>query len=336
MLTKNPTIKAQIIGLVCEFLRVINFKVSVNKVSSEEYLRIQNALNRLRFQDNTSISSDSAHVKRFQKKDRPTMRDYLRQFSEPTPDWLKDGDFSLQHFFESRTVFYPGAGNDGHALATFNVSRVAHCYVYVDYNYDENFMQNISSNEQQTIDADHDPLDWYHRLVRGYGPPELKLIDPVELSEETGGDQSLPIWFNHFAREPVDPMILLAIYDRLPEFSDSHGGLRIAVLYVRAEANALYQALFARLFPNHPPFAVLLEDYGFGQNTKSLRFRNPHGPMASVVQSYGKPKFLLAERDKEIWENYARVHCPEELGGMHSISRSLYEYVADSVKSPQT
>ena len=63
--------------------------------------------------------------------------DYLhRVHREPVPRWLEESDFSLDRFFESRTVYYPGAGYDGSPIKLFNRSHSAHCFVWVDRCYD--------------------------------------------------------------------------------------------------------------------------------------------------------------------------------------------------------
>lgn len=54
---------------------------------------------------------------------------------EPLPEWL-DGDgpppFDRGAFLSSRTVYYPGSGEDGQPVELCNRSRSAHCFIYVD------------------------------------------------------------------------------------------------------------------------------------------------------------------------------------------------------------
>ena len=242
------------------------------------------------------------------------MREYLRErFEYPVPNWLYRGDFTLENFFRSRTIFYPGAGNDGHAIATFNASRTAYCFIYVDYGYDPDTLpteltfpgdlaNTIRTRTGRNPDGflieltptflrfRGDPVEYPRDLLgnfrnltiqwlRGYRWLRLERLNPAifQVRGAMGGDQS--IWFAPLGRRLVEPFVLLAIYERLPQFGDDHGGERIAVLFVRAEANRLYRRLYAQLFPENPPFAVLLQDHGLGGNPPELRFRNPAGPM---------------------------------------------------------
>ena len=261
------------------------------------------------------------------------IRDYLRQFSEPIPKWLNDGNFTLGNFFESRTVIYPGAGSDGHAVATFNASRAAHCFVYVDYNYNHNgrFVAELTASEGYPEDLEDQHLpNWCRRWFRGYRPRNIRTIAPTEFESS---DSNSPLWVDPRYNKLVAPLSLLVVYKRLSSYGDNHGAPRIAVLFIRAEANRLYETLYGRLFSDYPPFAVLLQDHGFGGNTRDLRFSSPHGKMATIARRHGYPKFLLTEKNAEIWPGYARVQCPPEIGGMYKNRRSLFEYVGEGIGS---
>ena len=64
--------------------------------------------------------------------------DYLyNNYREPTPAWLmaidRDSEIPWKQFFESRTVFYPGAGMDPHTVNLFGGAHCAHCFINVDY-----------------------------------------------------------------------------------------------------------------------------------------------------------------------------------------------------------
>ena len=191
----------------------------------------------------------------------PTMRDYLREHrEEPTPAWLVNDNITLRNFFTSRTVFYPGAGDDGHAVAVFNASHTAHCFVYVDKDYNSNgeFLAEITSSEEPQMEN--------QRQFRGYRCSQTDEPGLEDIMITTNQEPGLSLFVEARSGEPVAPFVLLAIYDRLPDFCEEHGAERIAVLFVRAEANALYNMLYARLFPGEPPFAVLLQDHVCGGN----------------------------------------------------------------------
>ena len=63
------------------------------------------------------------------------MVDFLSKSREPFPEWLDKGEYNFRNFFDSRTIFYPGSGVDGHLLAILNPSHSAHCYFFVDQVY---------------------------------------------------------------------------------------------------------------------------------------------------------------------------------------------------------
>lgn len=237
----------------------------------------------------------------------PTMREYLTtNFREQTPRWLVCGEYSLEQFFNSRTVFYPGAGGDGHAVRLFNSSRTAHCFVYADLRYDR---ETVLSEE---------PLGY--RLERVIELPPESFAGGVGTEEEQR--EVLPLEVSPLSGESFDLFARLAIYQRRPEYDRTHGGFRIAVLFVRAEANALYQRLYGRLYSHQPPFAVLLIDIGMyraqlrERGMNELRFHNPDGPMATVaIRTGGLPQFLLVGDDDgagELWRGYDEVDCEPE------------------------
>lgn len=250
------------------------------------------------------------------------MIDYLRRYEEPMPDWLATGRVTLENFFESRTVFYPGAGNDGQAISVFNRSRTAHCFVYADYDYSLNkkFLAEIVLPMRYPKRV---CTPYERRAFKGYRWSQLYSLD----SEELGWNDS-NLWISALTGDLLrNPLALLAIYERLPDFSEDHGGERIAVLFVGAEASALCRMVYGRLFPHSQPFAILLQDHGFGRNSCGLRFRNPDGQIAKTVS----PRFLLVGRggSDEIWRGCKEVRCRAECGGMHAIPRRLYERSAE-------
>ena len=163
---------------------------------------------------------------------------------------------------------------------------------------------------------------------------ELAKLNPAELNKPGQSELDSPLWRDAFHRTQVTPLVLLAIYERLPEFGEDHGGQRFAVMFVRAEANCLYETLYGRLFPDNPPFGILLQAHGGGgANPMLCQFSTPYRPMRLRKYQYGNPRFLLAERDedKEIWQGYTRVQCPPETGGMHDNERSLFEYIGNDL-----
>ena len=59
----------------------------------------------------------------------------LKQCPEPLPDWLRQPSlrFEREIFFGSRTVYYPGSGNDGQPVSICARAHAAHAFICVDY-----------------------------------------------------------------------------------------------------------------------------------------------------------------------------------------------------------
>ena len=59
----------------------------------------------------------------------------LQQCPESPPQWLQQPSptFDRASFFGSRTVFYPGSGDDGQPVSVCARAHAAHAFIYVDY-----------------------------------------------------------------------------------------------------------------------------------------------------------------------------------------------------------
>lgn len=244
-----------------------------------------------------------------------TLYEYLHHHREDLPVWLarfKSGDpFPREQFFASRVVYYPGAGTDGHPVKLFGASHCAHCFVYADYGVTQPRL------ETELADPRHG--------FRGY-----HCLDRLQLCER---DLVPNAWSAHIARDeaPVSrfssvaasPFGFLEILERAPDLDDTHGARRIAVLFLGADGIAAYDALFCQGGGNSSPFAVLLEDHGFGGNYD----RFGQGGMLERIARHGNrlPQWLLVAENTRAWDGFARM--PEvdgDRGGMHASLRMLY------------
>ena len=221
--------------------------------------------------------------------------DYLRRVHrEPVPRWLEEGDFSLDRFFESRTVYYPGAGHDGSPIKLFNRSHSAHCFVWVDRRYDFDELMRREGTEGFDLKG-YDVRHVHHTdiVIRTvYGPP---------------------------VRNPSCHMV---VYDRQPYLGDEHGAERLALLVVRAEAHSAYEQIYGGRFRGNPPFAAVLQecmrlpgdDHPFG-GLQSL--------MHEASRRNGLPDFLLVGTDNtRPWPGYVRLeNAHSTFGGTVGNSR---------------
>ena len=247
-----------------------------------------------------------------------TMMEFLRGHSEEMPLWLdhyRAGDgLNRDAFFSSRIVYYPGHGSDGKAVRVFGGSSAAHCFVMVDYGYPE-----------KTLRAE---LTSLNRGFKGY-----RLLDLISLTEA----QVMPYpWSPSVSLTPREqqaaqnkgtwikpPYGLLAILERETGFDSSHGPGRLAVLFLGADGILSYDVLFCQPGHQSAPFAVLLQDHGFGGNYDSF---GRAGILARIVtQTAIRPQWLLVGSNTPAWDGYSKVpHVKADIGGMHAQPRHLY------------
>lgn len=245
------------------------------------------------------------------------LKSHLRALSEPIPDWLRNYQpgqpFSRQAFFQSRLVYYPGAGGDGHAVRLFGGSHCCHCFVYVDYGV---------SRAELVREIDDPQLGF-----RGYR--SLARLEPSERDIVPEG------WTPHVHRSElrsypvrfasVTPYALLEILQREKGYDDTHGPERLAVLFLGADGIASYDALFCQSSSTGPPFAMLLQDHGFGGNYD--RF-GAGGALELIAQRTGVyPNYLLVAADTAVWQGYEPVvDVSADVGGCWANARRLYRW----------
>ncbi len=245
-----------------------------------------------------------------------TPYEYLISFKHGLPDWLKNyqaGEkFNRQHFFASRVVFYPGSGFDGQPVKLFASTHSAHCFVYVDYGLDRQTIEAELSSERYRFQG-------YHTLSR------------IELAES---DITPTGWHPHITeaearattRAHIDtaPFGFVEILERNTEFDDNHGPERLAILFLGADGIAAYDALFCQKSSVKPPFAVVLQDHGFGGNYDHFGNNGLLHRIAGRCQVF--PEILLVAENTTPWENYHSIpDVAPDRGGMHNTRRNLYK-----------
>lgn len=254
-------------------------------------------------------------------RDHPmTLDTYLqRRHREDCPDWLKNfkkGDkFDRQNFFGSRLVYYPGSGSDGHAVKLFGSTHSAHCFVYVDYLFKQ-------SQVKAHLRGDHEGYDGafrgYHQLAR-LTLSEADLA-PVGWTQHVQGLER-----NRFS-DDFKPYAFLEILERDAEFDDDHGAQRLAILFLGADGIASYDALFCQGNGIRPPFAVLVQEHGFGGNYDKFGCGGLLDRIAQKCQVF--PKFLLVAEGSKPWTGYEKMdYLGGSVGGMHGNTRFLHEFV---------
>lgn len=249
-----------------------------------------------------------------------TLYEYLRRtLREDIPAWLdgfRNGDhFSRQQFFESRVVYYPGSGTDGHPVKVFGSTCSAHCFVYVDYGV-----------PQSALEAE---LEHPRHRFRGYHTSARLHLREGDLVPEGWtphvlGASEVPRNRYRFAAVAAAPFGFLEVLERDPEFDDNHGARRLAILFLGADGIAAYDALFCQGLGHLPPFAVVLQDDGFDGNWD----RFGRGGVLQRIATDCKviPQWLLVAENTDAWEGFERVPDVDgDHGGMHGHLRFLYE-----------
>lgn len=245
---------------------------------------------------------------------------YLLQLKEPCPKWLVDfhpeDSFDRDQFFNSRIVYYPGSGNDGHAVKCFGSTHAAHCFVYVD-----------SMTEQSRIEAElsHSSPQNSHRFL-GYHCLARLSLDAVDLIPN-GWKQHADTREERTFREPhITPYGFLEVLERDADRDDTHGAERLAILFLGADGIASYDALFCQKDGTPPPFAVLIQDHGFGGNYDKFGGDGLLEGIADQCKVF--PKFLLVAKNSKPWVGYSQsVNVNGEAGGMHRDMRFLHQFI---------
>ena len=242
--------------------------------------------------------------------------EFLRRIPEQTPAWLErfnaGATFPREHFFASRVVYYPGSGTDGQPVKLFGSTHCAHSFVYADYGVD-----------RPTVEAE---LENPGHRFRGY-----QTLVRVNLTER---DLSPRGWIPHINPAEVDrekyrfgtaPAFgFLEVLERDREFDESHGARRLAILFLGADGIAAYDALFCQEGSVSDPFAVVVQDHGFGGNYN--RFGRGGLLERLAARCNVIPRWLLVAENTDSWAGFERVPGVDgDRGGMHAHLRFLYE-----------
>jgi hypothetical protein len=242
------------------------------------------------------------------------MYEYLKNDKEPIPSWLleiKEGDkFSRDDFFSSRIVFYPGSYTDGHAVKVFGSTHAAHSFVYVDYL--------ISQEELESELVQHAFLGYENLFSIQLSANDLA---PYGWTPTIHFTPSYPFNAADKMREVYS---FLQILERKPEYDEEHGPKRLAILFLFADGIATYDALFCQARNKSEPFAVLLQDHGFGGNYDKFGMGGLMERIALHTQI--KPTYLLVSEDTMPWRDYIKIeNIQPDQGGMYNTTRYLYK-----------
>jgi hypothetical protein len=220
--------------------------------------------------------------------------DILARDQTSQPDWIREKPSFTEEirsqFLQSRVVFYPGGGDDGHPVKLFGSSQAAFCFVYAD---------------QAGYDYGHNPTGYCVILQEEVTWPRPRSKRPFHFQ---GTEPQRAQWI---------------VFQRQEQFGLDHGHEFIALLYVHGEAFTVYWDLWAR--NGKAPYAILLADHGFGGNFTGRRFGGHASPMYEWAEANEAwPDWLVvSEGSTEPWPGYKRI-SEGDRGGMHHDQRFLY------------
>ena len=207
--------------------------------------------------------------------------EYLLEFKEDLPQWLKDykpeDQVAFSDFMDCRVGYYPGAGYDGNLVRVCSKSHSVHCFLHADYG--------ISKEEMEKHLAEKECLNGYH------------IIGKVDWSETVCFESNR--WF----RPELEPYCFMVVFERDVDKDDTWGAERLAMTFLLADGIKTYGELFVRKY-NKAPWIVLLQDHGFGGNYD--RFGRG-GRLSAIVSRGVKPDFVLCGDGTRMWKGYYRM-----------------------------
>jgi hypothetical protein len=242
-----------------------------------------------------------------------TLKEYLYcNYKREIPHWLanykKDKRIDLQAIKNTPCVFYPGSGNDGQPINTFNAAHACHLYIYCDYMLTrqelENQLETTPFKGYKVIGTNELSLSNLAPSWHPHVPITQELIDRVK----------------HFST--IQPYCFMTVFERQSEFTDAHGAKRFAVIFIGGDGIASYDALFGN--KNFiAPLAVVLQDHGFGGNYAGFGKNSLLETIA--IKSNCFPKLLLVGSIcTEEWNGFYPLGAPGSLGGIYSELRQLF------------
>jgi hypothetical protein len=244
---------------------------------------------------------------------------YLKEHErECVPEWLvklnKDSAISMDDFFASRVVFYPGSGRDGRPVRIFGSAHAAHCFVYCDYGITR---EELVGTLDQMNCGRRGSFKGYTTLRRqNLGTqdilpttfrPTLPLPDRIQNSQSF--ERRYLERNRRYGPRATTPYAFLEILERSEDLDDNHGPERLAILFLYADAYAAFDALFSPRNANHPPpFALFIENYGlqFGGGNWD---RFDHGGYLEGLSrvTAAHPVYILLGRNSTAWDQYEQI-----------------------------
>jgi hypothetical protein len=217
-----------------------------------------------------------------------------RHISKPAA-WLSAFDMQVgleakclvKKFFTSQIVYYPGSGNDGSPVRLFNTAGAADCFLYVDYMLERDvLLKQIGS-----------------RGFKGYHTCSRIELEPADFGVKRWSPHLTSTEMRKAIQPTVEPYGFLEILEKTDLRVPGHE--RLAILFMCADGHAAYDALFCQPDSPSPPFAMVIQDHGFGGNWSE--FGNG-GALHMIAMRAGiVPELMLVGDNSLSWAGFARI-----------------------------
>lgn len=247
----------------------------------------------------------------------PNMIEYLKQYKEEIPSWLKNyqkGDkISFITVMDGRIGYYPGSGTDDNLVTVANRAQCVHTFLYVDY---------IVKKEELVSMLDSGAFRGYHTIDRIEWSAQDVMFDgpcPIPVNYRLKYDPM------HFVDRSVTPYCFTEILERNPEMSEEWGADRFCITFLFADGIATYYQLFIKQLQK-APWMFLLQDHGFGCNYDKF---SKGKLLDKLIEGSGiRPEYVICATgpNTSIWDGYRRIAAAKATyGGMHQSERLLYQ-----------
>lgn len=240
--------------------------------------------------------------------------------NELTPESIADGEFPVKELLRN-SVYYPASAFDGGIIRDCNVNRKdwnVLSFIYCDYAMTRRNLQETNMprgyhilGQRQLTERDLVPDGWTPEL-----PPNLDM-------------QSYQYTVSQFANKR--PFATWMVFERLPEFDETHGPKRFSFLFICGDGVATYQALYwtQKLAPR--AIAIIQPGTGFGFNWTDFFKKND--PLYWTVKNNpaGMPEYVYCG----YWADHATTKSANPEDMQLRFDWPEYEFKEPAVGYPQ-
>lgn len=200
----------------------------------------------------------------------------MNKIDNLTEDEILNGHFPLEDLLKN-SFYYPSSGFDGGIVKFF--AKELQSFIFCDY----------ATGEEELLRQ--------LNTFRGYRILGNRSLRQDELVPN-GWTMQAPPSINsqqYYKYKSVfkKPFAHWAVYERMNNFSETHGPNRFSLIYIGGEGVATYQALYWSNKISAKALAIIQPGTGFGLNWTD--FRSSNGALAWVVMNneFGKPETIF-------------------------------------------